>query len=82
MKFKKLLTVLLLGILLFTFPSMASAQEINHRNANQTISSETSITPLSDVIITKYRIYNGKRQYRRWNESRQCWVDAYWITIK
>ena len=30
-------------------------------------------------IIKKYRMYNGKLQYRRWNEATGKWVDPYWI---
>lgn len=37
--------------------------------------------PYADVIVNKYRIYGGKLQKRRWNETRGYWVDPYWITI-
>lgn len=37
------------------------------------------IMPLADVIVIKSRIYNGKQQYRRWNQTKGCWVDPYWI---
>lgn len=36
-------------------------------------------TMTEDVIITKYRTRNGKKQYRRWNKTKQCWVDPAWI---
>lgn len=39
------------------------------------------IVPYADVIVTKTRIYNGKQQYRRWNETRGYWVDPYWIDL-
>lgn len=39
------------------------------------------IQPHADVIVTKYRAYQGKLQKRRWNETRGYWVDPYWITI-
>lgn len=35
----------------------------------------------ADVIVNKYRVYNGVPQYRRWNETRNCWVDPDWIDI-
>lgn len=41
----------------------------------------TDIQPHADVIVTKYRAYQGKLQKRRWNETRGYWVDPYWITI-
>lgn len=37
------------------------------------------IQPRADIIETKYRIYNGLYQRRRWNRSRNYWVDPYWI---
>ncbi len=33
----------------------------------------------ADIIVTKYRIYNNVFQYRRWNETREYWVDPDWI---
>ena len=39
------------------------------------------MTPYADVIVVKTRIYNGRRQYRRWNETRGYWVDANWINM-
>lgn len=30
-------------------------------------------------IITKYRTYYGKLQYRRWNVTKGKWVDPHWI---
>ncbi len=44
-------------------------------------SADTGIQPHADVIVTKYRAYQGKLQKRRWNETRGYWVDPYWITI-
>jgi len=81
MKYKALLAILLLGIVLFTFPLMASAREISYNTVNQPTSSDTGITLLADVIVTKYRKYNGKTQYRRWNETQNKWVDPYWINF-
>lgn len=34
-----------------------------------------------DVIVKKYRVFNGVLQYRRWNETRGYWVDKKWITM-
>lgn len=35
----------------------------------------------TDKIVVKYRVYNGKTQYRRWNDTKQCWVDPKWIDM-
>ena len=40
-----------------------------------------AIEPRKDVIVTKYRLYNGKLQYRRWNETWGYWVDPYWMDV-
>ena len=42
---------------------------------------ESEIMPYADVIIYRYRISNGKRQYRRWNKTRGYWVDPYWLDV-
>ena len=34
-----------------------------------------------DKIVIKYRTHNGKEQYRRWNDTKQCWVDPKWIDL-
>ncbi len=39
------------------------------------------IMPLADVIVVKNRIYQGRYQFRRWNETRGYWVDPYWIDL-
>lgn len=47
------------------------------------IYSNSSIAvPLSDNIVWRYRSINGKRQKRRWNETRHIWVDPDWIDIE
>ena len=40
-----------------------------------------TISPRADIIVIKYRMYNGKMQYRRWNETKQEWVDSDWIDL-
>ena len=35
----------------------------------------------ADVIVKKYRVFNGVLQYRRWNETRGYWVEKKWITM-
>ncbi len=46
------------------------------------VSESSGIEVLSqDTIVTKYRLYNGKTQYRRWNATKGCWVDPAWIYL-
>lgn len=43
----------------------------------------TYIQPRADVIVMKWRRGSrGQLQYRRWNETRQKWVDDEWIDYK
>lgn len=39
------------------------------------------IMPLRDEIIMYTRYYNGRYQCRRWNATRNYWVDPYWIDV-
>ena len=32
-----------------------------------------------DVVVTQKRCYKGNVQYRRWNDTRQYWVDEEWM---
>lgn len=36
---------------------------------------------MADVIVYRWRTYNGVPQYRRWNETQGYWVDPYWINL-
>ena len=37
--------------------------------------------PSEDTIIYGYRMWNGKMQRRRWNVTKQCWVDPKWSDV-
>ena len=39
------------------------------------------IQPRADVIEIKHRNYHGQLQYRRWNATRNRWVDPDWIDM-
>ncbi len=41
----------------------------------------SEIVPHADQIVIYTRTHNGKRQYRRWNETRGYWVDPDWIDM-
>lgn len=79
-QYKKIIS----GLLLLTamLQPMAGASNVDIPAENtQNETSEVQIVPFADVIVRKYRLYNGKRQYRRWNDTRGYWVDKYWIDI-
>lgn len=45
--------------------------------------SAAEISPRADVIYWRHRVLSdGTVQKRRWNETRGCWVDPHWITVK
>ncbi|MDE5823154.1 MAG: hypothetical protein K2H91_00490 [Lachnospiraceae bacterium] len=37
------------------------------------------ITPYADSIVTKCKLINAKLYYRRWNETKEYWIDSDWI---
>lgn len=41
-----------------------------------------TVEPQADEIVWMYRTKaDGTVQRRRWNASRNCWVDPYWIDV-
>lgn len=77
---KRLLCALGAAAIMATAVPTAFAADIPPMAISQS-TSESTIAPCADVIVYKYRIYNGKQQYRRWNETRGYWVDPYWIDL-
>ena len=77
---KRLLCALGAAAIMVTAVPTAYAADIPQAPTPQN-SSECTIMPCADVIVYKFRIYNGKQQYRRWNETRGYWVDPYWIDV-
>lgn len=33
----------------------------------------------TDIFVTQYRMYHGKAQYRRWNQTKARWEDPVWL---
>lgn len=77
---KRLLCMLGVAIIMATAVPTALAADIPQAPVQQS-SGESTISPCADIIEYKYRVENGKRQYRRWNRTRGYWVDPYWIDI-
>lgn len=76
---RKIIITLLTILTIFSvcLPVYASEVEVP-----KTSEAESIVEPRADVIVIKYRIYNGKYQYRRWNETQGYWVDPYWIDMQ
>ena len=77
-KFRMLIVLLVMLVSILVLPCAANAQE-SFLPGPKTAS--TTITPRADVIVYKFRVYNGILQYRRWNETWGYWVDDDWISI-
>ena len=52
--------------------------QVNHSQIEKT-QQEAYIN--ADVIEVRFREYNGKRQYRRYNVTKGRWVDNQWIDL-
>lgn len=84
---KKFFSVLLTSVITMLFsiyPVFAGELfSLSHTDSmiSSAVTSDTEIVPYADTIIYKYRYYNGVLQYRRWNETKECWVDPDWIAF-
>lgn len=82
---KKLIVVFTLALMMSGAMLSASAEEAeiveDTTIVTQSVENGRVIAPMADKIVTKFRIYNGKQQYRNWNETRKCWVEPDWITF-
>lgn len=78
MKKRIILGVMLAGCIL-SVTGRTYASELNISNKSLDVSESQYFT--SDVIVEKYRLYKGKLQYRRWNETKRYWVDSEWIDV-
>lgn len=79
---KKKVLILLLGVMMGNLIFIPQATAIDISNSVRVCYEENNdIQTRADVIITKYRVHNGKQQYRRWNRTMGYWVDSSWIDI-
>lgn len=88
MKTKNLKQFLLTGGILMATISFCPAGLVNAAEVSEapeiiraSKNGEEGIDPQADIIYYRYRVNNGIRQKRRWNETKGCWVDPYWINI-
>lgn len=78
---KLIICSLLLTMLLPSTVDAATATPSCTVSDVSVIDMNEDVNPCADIIETKYRIKDGKIQYRRWNCSRLCWVDSDWIDL-
>lgn len=83
-KFKSFIALAMSAAMLVSSAVVASAAEVAEPApaAETSVSQEITISPrASDEIVWKYRIKDGVIQKRRWNATKQVWVDPYWINV-
>lgn len=63
--------------------TISPMQSIQAKESNVVVQDSKGITEMqrADVIVKRYRMHNDIVQYRRWNETRGCWVDPDWIDL-
>lgn len=82
-KLKKTVSLAMCAVMLLT-SGIVAASAADPVTADEPTVSVAAVKPTDDIqdtIIWKYRMYNGQMQKRRWNETRQVWVDPYWINV-
>lgn len=77
---KKRVLVSMMGLIMAMSPVMmvSAAESVAEE---QVSTEETAEVTRADVIVVKYRIYNGVMQYRHWNETKGVWVEPAWIDM-
>lgn len=84
MKSKFYISMVILSISLSTTPVLATDSTTCIQNNSNSMIFYDEYTSLysTDKIEYKYR-YNseGVLQYRRWNATKNCWVDSSWIDL-
>ena len=78
---KKIVSLMFTGIICFGLVISANAQTFDGIQERESVVQSGSYETRATVIVRKYRILNGVRQYRRWNETFGYWVDPYWINL-
>ena len=61
-------------------PVTVEASTLNANECQYNFASHSNVIK-AIVIKKKYRVHQGKRQYRRWNETEGVWVDPDWIDM-
>lgn len=76
MKMKKCLAAAAMALALVSAPAavFSSAVPVYAADGGASVCSQ-------DVIVKKFRYYNGKLQYRHWNENTGEWVEDHWINV-
>lgn len=78
---KKISSIILTACLLVAVPIGVSAESYQSIEIKST-AAQMQIQPRADVIEWKYQVSaDGKWYMRRWNVTRNRWVDPNWIAM-
>ncbi len=73
------MSILCLTLIQPIFTSTVMANEVGMQEKFMEV--DNTKVERKDIIEYRFRTYNGVDQYRRWNTTRNCWVDATWMDL-
>ena len=74
MKRGKVESILLIAVLALSMQVESYSVAISNRELDQYYAKNIQ-QKSTDVIVWKYRVWNGKKQKRRWNKTKNRWED-------
>lgn len=80
MKRNKVDGILLIVVLALSMQTGGYSAAINDRELDQYYAKNIQ-EKSTDVIVVKYRVWNGKKQKRRWNKTKNRWEDPAWKDV-
>lgn len=80
MKRGKVESILLIAVLALSMQVESCSVAISDRELDQYYAKNIQ-QKSTDVIVWKYRVWNGKKQKRRWNKTKNRWEDPAWKDV-
>lgn len=80
MKRGKVESILLIAVLALSMQVESYSVAISDRELDQYYAKNIQ-QKSTDVILWKYRVWNGKKQKRRWNKTKNRWEDPAWKDV-
>ena len=76
----KVESILLIAVLALSMQVESYSVAISDRELDQYYAKNIQ-QKSTDVIVWKYRVWNGKKQKRRWNKTKNRWEDPAWKDV-
>ena len=80
MKRGKVESILLIAVLALSMQVESYSVAISDKELDQYYAKNIQ-QKSTDVIVWKYRVWNGKKQKRRWNKTKNRWEDPAWKDV-